>query len=469
MRTSGIGSHDSHSPVAKDIQPRKPRDSETPVDGREARKERENSNEHAADMSTGGSSESDYNKYKQRKEREEPNEHAVDKSPDGPSKADYEKYKQRKEREESNAHAASKSTVGSSESGNDEAKSDDNKAASKEDHKKTKDDETEPKEEKDKSKDWDKEITTRNNYRTKPPDAMEVYLLGKGQLLVKHLNSKQRLPDYYVDKIPKLFFNEDKTCYVITLTGVPAHHKELEQVLERISHLSFETERLKNDCKHELTKTAESVIQILTKRIRPVSENLKHYTEYFLRILKDEKQHYAEQFDEYITDKSKLLTDRTITDDKFDPRPELKKAMEQYEKSKSFTYELEKIKHGALDEFIEQQIYLPRQQFERKPTNESLKVLNDFIEENKKEMKTNNDYKGLEVRPFKLISKLLQAISIYNRCFQLQLPLFESAPVLLKMIHENTVVTISTSTGSGRWTEIFTFVIHITIHNSTFR
>jgi HrpA-like RNA helicase len=38
---------------------------------------------------------------------------------------------------------------------------------------------------------------------------------------------------------------------------------------------------------------------------------------------------------------------------------------------------------------------------------------------------------------------------IYYRCFTIQLPLYESAKKLLKIIEENTVITIATSTGSG--------------------
>ena len=331
----------------------------------------------------------------------------------------------------------------------DATKSDDDEVRSERHKAKSKDEEDRLKKDEIASEELDKQITTRANYRTKPRDAMQTYLLGKGQFTVKHLNTKQKLSDYYVDKIPKLFFHEDKSDYAASLTGLPAHHKEFEQVLERISHLSSETQRVKADCKQKVVKTAESVVQILTKRIRPSPEYWKHYTEYFLTILKNKKQEYGEAFDEHVTDKSKLLTDRAIADNKFEVRPELEKEMEQYEKSKPFALELEDIKHEALDEFIEQQIYLPRQQFERKPSKESLKVLNDFIKEKRKEMKMDKSYQGLNVENFKLISKLLRSLTIYNHCFQLQLPLFESAPDLLSKIHENTVVTISTSTGSG--------------------
>jgi hypothetical protein len=187
----------------------------------------------------------------------------------------------------------------------------------------------------------------------------------------------------------------------------------------------------------------------MTKRIKP-SQTWKHYTNYFLQILKEKEQQHIEYFDEYITFKSKLLTDRAINNTNSELRTELETNMEHYKKSKSFVVELEKIKHEALAEFVKQQIFLPRLQLDKKPSKESIKILNDFIEKKKKEMSTDRIYKGLDVEHFKLISQLLQTITLYYNCFQLQLPLFESAPELLEKIDQNTVITISTSTGSGK-------------------
>jgi hypothetical protein len=296
---------------------------------------------------------------------------------------------------------------------------------------------------------FEKKITTQTNYVTKPPDAMQTYFISKGQLITKQLNDKERLPDYYVYKIPRLFFHEKESDYIASLTGLSTHHHEFELMLQRISSLSYETQHAKHEYKRQVAQTAESIITIMTKRIQS-TQTWKYYTNYFLQILKDKKQQHIEHFHEYITSKSKLLTDQVISNPNFKSRTELETNMEHYNKSNSFTVELEKIKLEALAEFIKQQIFLPRQQFENKPSKESTKVLNDFIEQKKKEMNTEPNYKGLGVEHFKLISKLLQTITLYYRCFQLQLPLFESAPQLMDKIHHNTVITISTSTGSGK-------------------
>ncbi|CAF4897453.1 unnamed protein product, partial [Rotaria socialis] len=113
---------------------------------------------------------------------------------------------------------------------------------------------------------------------------------------------------------------------------------------------------------------------------------------------------------------------------------------------------MEKIKYEAFVEFIKQQIFPSQQQVDKELSKESIKVLNDFIKKKKEELRTERIYEGLNAKHFQLISKLLQRITLYYHCFQLQLPLFESAPDLLKKIDENTVIAISTSTGSGKST-----------------
>lgn len=313
---------------------------------------------------------------------------------------------------------------------------------------------------------FEKKITTQTNYRTQHPEAIKIYLLSKGELITKYLNDQQKLPEYFIGKIPKLFFHEHGSEYIADLTGIQTHHHEFELMLQRISHLSYETQHAKYEYKRQISQITESVMIVMTKRIK-LSHTWKHYTNYFLQILKEKKEQYIEYFDEYITFKSKLLTDEVINNTNSDLRKKLEVNMAHYKDSKSFTYELEKIKDEALNEFIKQHIFLPQQQFDRKPSKESIKTLNTFIDKKKEEMKTDQAYKGLDVKHFKLISKILQTLTLYYHCFELQLPLFESAPELLEKIHHNTVVTISTSTGSGKENKYFYFESLI-LHNGSF-
>ena len=56
------------------------------------------------------------------------------------------------------------------------------------------------------------------------------------------------------------------------------------------------------------------------------------------------------------------------------------------------------------------------------------------------------------MKDFNRIPPLLQRVQIFCRCFQLNLPLFDSSVTLLDNIGQNTVVAISTGTGSGKST-----------------
>ncbi|CAF1077232.1 unnamed protein product [Rotaria sordida] len=54
-----------------------------------------------------------------------------------------------------------------------------------------------------------------------------------------------------------------------------------------------------------------------------------------------------------------------------------------------------------------------------------------------------------QLKHLELIPPLLQRIIIYYCCFTLQLPLFESTKDLIDKIEKNTIITITTPTGSG--------------------
>ena len=118
-------------------------------------------------------------------------------------------------------------------------------------------------------KEFEKKITTETDYVTKPVEAMETYLLGSGQLITKFLNKKQQLPDYYVDKIPRLFFDKTNRIYKASLTGVQTHHHEFELLLQRVSYLAYQTKRMQYDYKKEIDRSIDSTqMTLMKKRIR---------------------------------------------------------------------------------------------------------------------------------------------------------------------------------------------------------
>ncbi|CAF1234620.1 unnamed protein product, partial [Didymodactylos carnosus] len=63
-------------------------------------------------------------------------------------------------------------------------------------------------------------------------------------------------------------------------------------------------------------------------------------------------------------------------------------------------------------------------------------------------------YKGINRQHFNLIPDLIHRAIIYCHCYELQLPLYESSLDLLEIIKQHTVISLSTSTGSGKSTLI---------------
>ncbi|CAF3319917.1 unnamed protein product [Rotaria socialis] len=114
--------------------------------------------------------------------------------------------------------------------------------------------------------------------------------------------------------------------------------------------------------------------------------------------------------------------------------------------------EIERLKHQALDKFIELNISFQRLKLSLKPTKDSIKTVKYFIGKIKRTFQEDPKYSGCELTNLCRIPHLLQRLMIYYFCFIIQLPLYESSKELLQQIDMNTVITISTSTGSGKST-----------------
>jgi HrpA-like RNA helicase len=180
------------------------------------------------------------------------------------------------------------------------------------------------------------------------------------------------------------------------------------------------------------------------------TQNWKSYIKYLQEIIKNKIDESVKLFDEYISQKSKEMTEQCITDPDFQSRIHVRKLTSSYMETKQFEHELEQLKHEALEEFIKQHVLSERAKFEKKPSSKSLQTLNEYIDKVKKDFQTNKIYVGWKFEQLKEIPKLLERIMLYYRCFLLQLPLYETSQELLEKIENNTVITISTSTGSGK-------------------
>ena len=155
-------------------------------------------------------------------------------------------------------------------------------------------------------------------------------------------------------------------------------------------------------------------------------------------------------FDTFIEDQTKALIEKCISGELTRPWIEIRKLTNQFIEDNPFMDQIEQIKHRTLEQFIEQNISLQRIKTEKRPTEKSASTAQQMIERITNTFQTNQEYKGYQLEHLQLIPPLLQRIIIYYCCFALQLPLFESAKDLLDKIQNNTVTTITTSTGSGK-------------------
>jgi hypothetical protein len=119
-------------------------------------------------------------------------------------------------------------------------------------------------------------------------------------------------------------------------------------------------------------------------------------------------------------------------------------------RTESFESKIEVMKRTALDEFIRDHVLLQQKSTKTIPSKDSVSILNKHIDKIKKLLTTHSDYKGCEPKHFQMIVSLLQRIMIYYNCFLLQLPLFNASIDLLNKLENSTVLTIETSTGSGK-------------------
>jgi hypothetical protein len=298
-----------------------------------------------------------------------------------------------------------------------------------------------------KTKDLTKQIKS-VDYDNVESVVVQNFLFTKLQYIISHLKTKYPMDDYFKG-IPSITVAERNSVYCVSVTGVQAHHDEFKLVLRRIQTLSNVTQSAKDYYQRQLNATLRSINYIMTKKIRS-SQDWKNYIKYFQQLVQNKIEEFSKLFNEYITQESKSMTEQCINDAHFQSSTHLRKLTDRYMQKKLLTSALEELKYTAFEEFIKQHISSQQLKFKQKPSTKSLQTMNEFIAAVKREFKTNPIYIGCDVEQLKQIPKLLQRTMLYYRSFLLQLPLYESSKELLDKIEKNTVITIATSTGSGR-------------------
>ena len=277
---------------------------------------------------------------------------------------------------------------------------------------------------------------------------INTFLFGKDQHIIDHLKAKHPVNSHFIG-IPSISFTEKNDHPSITVTGIQGHHTEFKLILRRVQTLLNVTRSATNYYKRQLNSKLQVINDIMTKNIR-FSQDWKYYTKYFRQLVEKKAEEFIKLYDDYISQKSKQMVNECITNADFQSQNQLRKLSTMFMKRNQFLPELEILKSEALDEYIKQHVLSERSKFEKKPSIKSLQIVSEFIERVKKDLKTNEIYVGCNLEQFKQILHLLKRIMLYYRCFLLQLPLYESSKELLDKIKENTVITLSTSTGSGK-------------------
>ncbi|CAF0941208.1 unnamed protein product [Didymodactylos carnosus] len=277
-------------------------------------------------------------------------------------------------------------------------------------------------------------------------------ILFKLNLLLENLrtlNFPQK--EYFKDSIPIMEFHHQNHCTLI-LKGFPVHHQQLIIILKRLKDLFDRAQSAEDYYKLEINKNVQSLIRII-KRVRPTnSTHWKHYTDSLGKLIHQKCEAYIHKFTNYINDKLTSLLDDCIKNSSRQYQRDLASLTSDYMRDERFVDDVDSLKAAALDEFIRDHILLQQKLTKIVPTKESASTLSKHIEKIKKILTTNSSYKGCNLKQFQMIVPLLQRIMIYYHCFLLQLPLLNASINLLNRIENNTVLTIETSTGSGRST-----------------
>ncbi|CAF1052050.1 unnamed protein product [Rotaria sordida] len=288
------------------------------------------------------------------------------------------------------------------------------------------------------------------DYKNIQIEIVQDFLTPKFYQILNYLKQiKTQFINYQTDKIPKMQFEETINGYTVTILGFQEHHDTFKSIVTCIRELL----RLKQGAidfhQRKLNQRTNSIKKTIYK-VKQKTSLWKQYSKNFIQLLDEKSNQFLKKFYDYIQQISKSLIEQCILNDLNTIRNEIRKQTNQFIQDNFLIKEIEIFKQQAFEEFIKQNIILQRNYHEKKPSNKSISVLEKLIDKTRNLLKTNSSFIGHELKHFNLIPDLLQQVIVYYSCFNIQLPLFESAVELLDKIEKNTVTTIATSTGSGK-------------------
>ena len=281
-------------------------------------------------------------------------------------------------------------------------------------------------------------------------EVMHDFLLPRFHYFVSQLRATvPSIDNDALDHILTIDLREVQGNYQLRIQGFPEHHAAFKAMFTRVLTLFncqiSSIEYYERHSKRILRSISETLININVQ-----TKSWRKYTEILTRLLNEKSCAYKTNFNQYMRSEAASLTERTIVDPSMSPSGKLRQFTNTFIAENPLMNEIEKLKHQAMEEFIQQHIISRTANLNKRPRPSSIQTLNTFLNRIKDQLKTNPDFIGSEIKHFKLIPDLLKQLLIYYSCFLLQLPLFDESIKLLDMIEANTVTSIDTSTGSGK-------------------
>ena len=276
------------------------------------------------------------------------------------------------------------------------------------------------------------------------------FLIPRETLILRQLpKQNSKFDDYLIGHIPKMDFFEQDGSLVVQLSVFDEQHQIFKSILKRLLMLVKAKQSASEFYRRYLNRITRSMNRKLF-RVKPNTVYWKHFSQLFYRNLIGKTTQLCEEFQQAIELESKKFSKTIITEKSASPWSMVRTFTDGIKDQDLLINEIERLKYQAFEQFITLNVSLQQLKFDRKPTKRSVDTVQDFLEQMKRIFQEDRQYLGWNQEDFNRIPGFLERIIIYHCCFTLQLPLYESSKRLLKDIEENNVITISTSTGSGK-------------------
>jgi hypothetical protein len=286
-------------------------------------------------------------------------------------------------------------------------------------------------------------------------------IVSKWNLILKNLKAlNYPYKEYFRDIVPMMDFHEENDS-ILTLKGFSIHQKQLKGITDSLKDLFQYVRTAEELYQQQTNKNKQSLIRTIDQVRSKNPTYWKYYRNSLIKLIRTKCSEYIHQFQNYIKDRLKIFINRCIENSTLCFQTDIEDLTHDYIEKETFSSDIDILKVTAFNEFQRDHVLLQQNSSKTIPTKKSITTLNKHMDKLKK-LLTTNDYKGLELKKFQMIVPLLQRIMIYYNCFLLQLPLFDSSIDLLNRIEKNTVLTIETSTGSGKrlYSDINSILFH---------